>query len=111
MAWDNEHLLFGEQVPTYLDGCICRQSSDRLCAGSEKSRLSATCRDKTGIGPKQDRTRVLDKAWNSINTNQFGTNEYMAGWALVEYCNTESGTKCSDLRRKHGYAQPYNVKH
>ena len=68
-----------------------------------------------GVGPKQDRPRVLDKAWNSINTNQFGTNEYMA-WckvvgalplmglnlgtgtaedaaALVEYCNTESGTK------------------
>jgi alpha-N-arabinofuranosidase len=86
-----------------------------------------------GIGPKQDRPRVLDKAWNSINTNQFGTNEYMA-WckavgalplmglnlgtgtaeeaaALVEYCNVDSGTKWSELRRKHGYAQPYNVKH
>jgi alpha-N-arabinofuranosidase len=86
-----------------------------------------------GVGPKQDRPRVLDKAWNSINTNQFGTNEYMA-WckavgalplmglnlgtgtpeeaaALVEYCNVEGGTKWSDLRRKHGYAQPYNVKH
>jgi len=86
-----------------------------------------------GIGPKQDRPRVLDKAWNSINTNQFGTNEYM-GWckevgalplmglnlgtgtaedaaALVEYCNVEKGTKWSELRRKHGYAQPYGVKH
>ncbi len=86
-----------------------------------------------GVGPKQDRPRVLDKAWNSINTNQFGTNEYMA-WckavgalplmglnlgtgtaeeaaALVEYCNVDSGTKWSELRRKHGYAQPYNVKH
>src|SRR5438045_2728946 len=31
-----------------------------------------------GVGPKQDRPRVLDKAWNSMNTNQFGTNEYMA---------------------------------
>ena len=86
-----------------------------------------------GVGPKQERPRVLDKAWNAINTNQFGTNEYMA-WckavgtlplmglnlgtgtaeeagALVEYCNVDSGTKWSDLRRKHGYAQPYNVKH
>jgi alpha-N-arabinofuranosidase len=85
-----------------------------------------------GVGPKQDRPRVLDKAWNSINTNQFGTNEYMT-WckavgalplmglnlgtgtaeeaaALVEYCNVERGTKWSELRRKHGYAQPYNVK-
>jgi alpha-N-arabinofuranosidase len=86
-----------------------------------------------GVGPKQGRPRVLDKAWNSINTNQFGTNEYIS-WcksvgalplmglnlgtgtaeeaaALVEYCNIEGGTKWSDLRRKHGYTQPYNVKH
>jgi len=86
-----------------------------------------------GVGPKQDRPRVLDKAWNSINTNQFGTNEFMT-WckavgtkplmglnlgtgtseeaaALVEYCNVEKGTKWSDLRRKHGFAEPYKVKH
>jgi len=85
-----------------------------------------------GVGPKESRPRVLDKAWNSINTNQFGTNEFMA-WckavaaeplmglnlgtgtaeeaaALVEYCNTDQGTKWSDLRRKHGFAQPYRVK-
>jgi alpha-L-arabinofuranosidase len=30
-----------------------------------------------GVGPKQDRPRVLDKAWDSINTNEFGTNEFM----------------------------------
>jgi len=85
-----------------------------------------------GVGPKQDRPRVLDKAWNSINTNQFGTNEFMA-WskavgsepllglnlgtgstemaaALVEYCNVEKGTRWSDLRRKHGVAEPYKVR-
>ncbi|HEX3119597.1 MAG TPA: twin-arginine translocation signal domain-containing protein, partial [Candidatus Acidoferrum sp.] len=26
-----------------------------------------------GIGPKKDRPVVLDKAWNSLNSNQFGT--------------------------------------
>lgn len=85
-----------------------------------------------GVGPKESRPRVLDKAWNSINTNQFGTNEFMA-WckavgaeplmglnlgtgtpeeaaALVEYCNLDRGTKWSDLRRKHGFAEPYRVK-
>ncbi len=85
-----------------------------------------------GVGPKQDRPRVLDKAWNSINTNEFGTDEFMM-WckavgteplmglnlgtgtpeeaaALVEYCNVEKGTKWSDLRRKHGFAEPYKVK-
>src|SRR6266542_886078 len=86
-----------------------------------------------GVGPKQDRPRFLDKAWNSMNSNQFGTNEYMAGYkatsteplivlnlgtvtpeqasALVEYCNVDKGTKWSDLRRKHGFAEPYAVKH
>jgi alpha-N-arabinofuranosidase len=86
-----------------------------------------------GVGPKKDRPRVLDKAWNTIDTNQFGTDEFMA-WAkmvgarplmglnlgtgtperaaaLVEYCNTEKGTKWSDLRRSHGIEQPYKVEH
>lgn len=85
-----------------------------------------------GIGPKKDRPRVLDKAWNAINTNQVGTDEFMqwcklagteplmglnlgTGTAeqaadLVEYCNVEKGTKWADLRRKNGYEQPYKVK-
>ena len=86
-----------------------------------------------GVGPKQNRPRVLDKAWNSINSNQFGTNEFLS-WckaagtlplmglnlgtgtpeeaaALVEYCNVEKGTRWSDLRRQHGVAEPYHVQH
>lgn len=86
-----------------------------------------------GVGPRKDRPRVLEKAWNSIETNQFGTNEFMA-WcrsvgatplmglnlgtgtpeqaaALVEYCNVEKGTRWSDLRRQHGIAEPYHVQH
>jgi alpha-N-arabinofuranosidase len=86
-----------------------------------------------GIGAKQQRPRVLDKAWNSINTNQFGTDEFIL-WcktvgtkplmglnlgtgtpeqaaALVEYCNVENGSRWSDLRRKNGVAEPYKVTH
>jgi len=86
-----------------------------------------------GVGPKKDRPRKLEKAWNSIETNQFGTNEFMA-WcklvgakplmglnlgtstpemaaALVEYCNVKKGTKWSDLRREHGIAEPYHGEH
>jgi alpha-N-arabinofuranosidase len=86
-----------------------------------------------GVGPKQDRPRVLDKAWNALQSNQFGTNEYMM-WckavgteplmglnlgtgtaeqaaALVEYCNVDKGTEWSELRRKHGYPEPYGVTH
>jgi alpha-L-arabinofuranosidase len=86
-----------------------------------------------GVGPKKDRPRVLDRAWNTLETNQFGTNEFMT-WckqagteplmglnfgtgsaemaaALVEYCNVDKGTRWSDLRRQHGYEEPHNVKY
>ncbi len=85
-----------------------------------------------GVGPSAARPTVLDRAWNSIETNQFGTNEFLS-WcravgtepllglnfgtgtaekaaALVEYCNVPSGTKWSDLRRRHGVEAPWNVK-
>ncbi|HEX4488805.1 MAG TPA: alpha-N-arabinofuranosidase [Terriglobales bacterium] len=85
-----------------------------------------------GIGPKKDRPRVLDKAWDATNTNQVGTDEFMQ-WCklvgcqplmglnlgtgtteqaanLVEYCNLDKGTRWADLRRKNGSEQPYNVK-
>ena len=85
-----------------------------------------------GVGPKDQRPTVLERAWNSLETNQFGTNEFIE-WcklvqtepllafnlgtgtpemavALVEYCNLAKGTKWSDLRRSHGYEQPHNVR-
>jgi alpha-N-arabinofuranosidase len=65
----------------------------------------------------------------SIETNQFGTNEFidfcrtlgcepMLGMNFgtgsiqdasdyVEYCNAPAGTKWSDLRKAHGYAEPH----
>src|ERR1700691_5092458 len=86
-----------------------------------------------GVGPKQNRPRTLDKAWDTTESNQFGTNEFLA-WcqaaatqplmglnlgtgtpeeaaALVEYCNIDKGTKWSDLRRQHGVAEPWKVEH
>jgi alpha-N-arabinofuranosidase len=86
-----------------------------------------------GVGPKEKRPTVLERAWNSIETNQFGTNEFiqwcrLAGTepllgfnlgtgtpeqavAYVEYCNLDKGTKWSDLRREHGYEAPHNVRY
>jgi alpha-N-arabinofuranosidase len=86
-----------------------------------------------GVGPKAGRPTVLERAWNSIETNQFGTNEFV-DWcrivgtepllgmnfgtgtaemavAYVEYCNVARGTKWSDLRRSHGYEQPHGVRY
>jgi alpha-L-arabinofuranosidase len=86
-----------------------------------------------GVGPKNQRPTVLERAWNSIETNQFGTNDFiewcrLAGTepllgmnfgtgtaemavAYVEYCNFPKGTKWSELRRSHGYEQPHDVKY
>src|SRR5262245_30334690 len=33
---------------------------------------------RDGVGPVKDRPRVLDRAWNSIETNHFGTNEFLS---------------------------------
>src|SRR5215207_6638235 len=86
-----------------------------------------------GVGPKAQRPTVLERAWNSMESNQFGTNEFIE-WcrltgseplfglnfgtgsaamavAYVEYCNFPRGTKWSDLRRSHGYEQPHGVRY
>lgn len=85
-----------------------------------------------GVGPKNERPQKLELAWQSLEPNQVGTNEF-ADWArkantdvmmavnlgtrgidaarnLLEYCNHPAGTYWSDLRRQHGYEQPHGFK-
>jgi alpha-L-arabinofuranosidase len=86
-----------------------------------------------GIGPKADRPRRRELAWRAIETNQFGTDEFMQfcrelgtkpmmavnlgtgsiqdAADLVEYCNANPGTQFSDLRAKYGSNTPYGVRH
>jgi alpha-N-arabinofuranosidase len=86
-----------------------------------------------GVGPKEQRPRRRDLAWQSLETNQFGTNEFMDFCAaidvapmlavnmgtgdiqsasnLVEYCNVPGGTYWSDLRASHGYPDPHDVRY
>ncbi len=86
-----------------------------------------------GVGPKDKRPKRRDLAWQSIESNEFGTNEFMEfckkintepmfavnmGTAsiqdaanLVEYCNAPAGTQYADMRIAHGYADPYNIKY
>ncbi|MBN2472790.1 MAG: alpha-N-arabinofuranosidase, partial [Anaerolineae bacterium] len=83
--------------------------------------------------PKDQRPRRRDLAWQSVETNQFGTNEFMEfcklvntepmmavnmgtgtiqeAANLVEYCNAPVGTQYADLRAAHGYRDPYGVKY
>src|SRR6186713_1219431 len=36
-----------------------------------------------GVGPKDKRPTVLERAWNSLETNQFGTNDFIQWCKLV----------------------------
>lgn len=84
-----------------------------------------------GIGPRENRPRKLDLAWRSIETNEFGTDEFVH-WAkkagvepiftvnlgsrgmeeairYLEYCNFPGGTEYSDMRRNYGIDKPYGI--
>jgi alpha-N-arabinofuranosidase len=87
---------------------------------------------RDGIGPKEARPRKREFAWQSTETNQFGTNEFIdfcrelktepmlavnlgtgtlaEAADYVEYCNAPAGTQLADLRKSHGYENPHNVK-
>lgn len=86
---------------------------------------------RDGVGPRAQRPVRPDYAWSSLETNQFGTDEFMewctavqtapmmavnlgtAGTTeaaqLLEYCNFPTGTQWADERKRNGHANPYNV--
>jgi alpha-L-arabinofuranosidase len=86
-----------------------------------------------GIGPRDERPPRIDMAWNAVDPNHFGTNEFIdfcrkigtepyivvncgdgdmreaRDW--VEYCNGTQDTALVKLRRKHGFEAPHGVKY
>lgn len=86
-----------------------------------------------GVGPKSERPSRMELAWGTLETNQFGTNEFIEytksidtepyiavnlgtgtieeARRWVEYCNVKEGPFFAELRKKHGYPEPYNVKY
>lgn len=85
-----------------------------------------------GVGSKSSRPVRADLAWNSLEDNSVGTDEF-AAWAkavgsdvmmtvnlgtrgpedaknLLEYCNFPSGTLFSDMRISNGYKEPHRIK-
>lgn len=85
-----------------------------------------------GVGPIESRPKRLDLAWGTTEPNIIGTNEFLK-WCkkadaqcmmavnlgtrgaddarrLVEYTNHPSGSAMADLRKSHGYADPWNIK-
>ncbi|EFX05255.1 alpha-l-arabinofuranosidase [Grosmannia clavigera kw1407] len=93
----------------------------------------ASYRWQDGIGPVEKRPVRPELAWEGIEPNTFGTDEFMA-WckevsaepylclnmgtgtledalAWLEYCNSNKHTYYADLRRKNGHEEPYGVKY
>ncbi|MBN2596844.1 alpha-N-arabinofuranosidase [Labilibaculum sp. A4] len=88
---------------------------------------------KDGIGPKDDRPARMELAWSRLESNRFGTDEFMAyakrmgtepyfsvnmgtgtikeAQEWVEYCNVKSGPYYAELRKKNGHEDPYNIKY
>jgi alpha-N-arabinofuranosidase len=88
---------------------------------------------RDGVGQVSERPARTDLAWNDIETNHFGTNEFVEfcrrlkaepylvvncgdgdmrearDW--VEYCNGTRDTELVKLRQLHGYPKPHRVKY
>ena len=88
---------------------------------------------KDGIGAKENRPKRKNLIWGGIMDNHFGTAEFVtycrelgaepflvvnmstdsptdaSDW--VEYCNGTEDTYWANLRRSHGYKEPFNVKY
>lgn len=84
-----------------------------------------------GVGPKDQRPPRMELAWNRLESNRFGTDEFIEyahevgtepyfsvnmgtgtieeaqNW--VEYCNVNSGPYFAELRKKNGHSEPYKV--
>lgn len=88
---------------------------------------------RDGVGPREQRPRRRELAWQSIETNQFGTHEFMAfcrklgaqpmlgvnlgtgdiqaAADLVEYCNAPVGSVYADMRAANGQREPFGVRY
>lgn len=93
----------------------------------------ATYHWEDGVGLRDLRPAKFDPSWECVETNHFGTDEFMAwcklvgcepylclnfetgtldealGW--IEYCNSSHDTYYANLRRFNGHPEPYNVKY
>lgn len=85
-----------------------------------------------GIGEKSSRPVRAELAWQALETNEVGTDEFMrflekvgsnamlavnlgtgspqSAANFLEYCNFPCGTHYSELRKKNGREKPYGVK-
>jgi alpha-N-arabinofuranosidase len=85
-----------------------------------------------GIGPRSQRPMIRELAWQSIESNQIGTDEFVQlskqmKWTpmitvnlgtgtpeearnWLEYCNSPAGSKYSNMRATNGSIEPHAIK-
>jgi len=88
---------------------------------------------RDGIGPRDRRPPRLEMAWGTVESNRFGTHEFLdyaellatepyiccnlgtGTWTdaqqWVEYCNSAEDTAMTRLRRQNGREQPWKVRY
>lgn len=88
---------------------------------------------KDGVGPVENRPARMELAWSRLETNRFGTNEFMdfakaigtepyfcvnlgtgtieEAQQWVEYTNVKEGPYYAELRKRHGYPEPHHIKY
>ena len=88
---------------------------------------------RDGIGPRDKRPKRLEMAWGTVESNRFGTHEFMdyieqigsepyiclnlgtGTWTdaqqWVEYVNGDQDTEIVSLRKKNGREKPWKVKY
>jgi len=88
---------------------------------------------KDGVGPVEERPTRMELAWSRLEDNSFGTNEFMEfvrkidaepyfainmgsgtfeeAQQWVEYTNFADGPYYAELRKQHGYEEPWNIKY
>lgn len=86
---------------------------------------------RDGIGPRDQRPARLEMAWGTVESNRFGTHEFLrytemmgtqpyicanlgtGTWTdaqqWVEYCNSAEDTAMTRLRKQNGRAEPWKV--
>jgi alpha-N-arabinofuranosidase len=86
---------------------------------------------KDGIGPRDQRPPRLEMAWGTVESNRFGTHEFLkyiemlgseayicanlgtGSWTdaqqWVEYCNSAEDTEYTRLRKNNGRREPWKV--
>ena len=88
---------------------------------------------RDGIGPRDQRPPRLEMAWGTVESNRFGTHEFLTyaemlgtqpyicanlgtgTWTeaqqWVEYCNSAEDTAMTRLRKQNGRTEPWKVKY